>query len=463
MSKDTTKDKLFLVKEQNKVLKSEVRSLKKKLKDTQESRKNWKEKAKLLSSSTCSGSVFDGDKAKHHSFSVILVTFCTNIQSYGSMSLRSCVQVLLCLQLALGTSKRSPSYSSIRIWVCKVGKYRVDYQDFSQDNWIYWIDESIHIGNEKILLVLGIPEKEVHFNKALCLSELLILHMSVSTQWKGEDISPILEGLKKQFPLSYIVSDEGANLKKSYELSNSLHISDCTHALTKGIEKAYKEKKLFKEFCSWAGSLRQKWYLNKGKQSYLPPNQRNKVRFANLFPLVKWAKKQLDNWQLLSEELKLEFCFLKENEKWVINFWNIQEKLIKISLLLKIQGYNKANDLEIKTILGTSETEEEIIFSTTVSNYLETLSQKIADKENIVCCSDVIESAFGKLKQKLSKSSAALTCFIFTLASIGGKYQSEEVKNALETVKQKEVMKRPLKKEKWTESIKKTVHFCPKN
>jgi len=463
MSKDTTKDKLFLVQEQNKVLKSKVRSLKKKLKDTQESRENWKTKAKLLSPSSSSSSIFDGDKAKHHSFSVILVTFCTNIQSYGSMSLRSCFQVLICLQLALGTSKRTPSYSSIRIWVCKVGKYRIDYQDFSQDKWIYWIDESIHIGNEKILLVLGIAEKDVHFNKALCLSELRILHMSVSTQWKGEDISPILEDLKKRFPLSYIVSDEGANLKKSYELSNSLHISDCTHALTKGIEKAYKEKKIFKEFCSWAGSLRQKWYLNKDRQSCLPPNQRSKVRFANLFPLVKWAKKQLDNWQLLSEELKLEFSFLKENEKWVINFWSIQEKLIKISLLLKIQGYSKTNDLEIKAILDTSETEEEIIFSTTVLNYLKILSEKIANKENLVCCSDVIESAFGKLKQKLSKSSAALTCFIFTLASIGGKYQAEEVKNALETIKDRDVKKRPQKAQKRTELVEKIVHFCPKN
>ena len=88
-----------------------------------------------------------------------------------------------------------------------------------------------------------------------------------------------------------------------------------------------------------------------------------------------------------------------------------------------------------------------------------TLSEKIVDKEKIVCCADVIESAFGKLKQKLSKNSAALTCFIFTLASIGGKYQSEEVKNALETVKQNEVLKRPQKPQKRAESIKKTAHL----
>lgn len=463
MSKDTTKDKLLFLQEQTKELKREIRSLKKKLKDTQKSRENWKAKAKLLIASSSSASIFDGDKAKHHSYPVVLVAFCSNIQSYGSMSLRSCVHVLLCLQLALGTSRPAPSYSIVRIWACKLGKYRIDYQDFSQDKWIYWVDESIHIGNEKILLVLGIPEKDVDFTKSICLSELRILHMSVSTEWKGECIALILKELQQKFPLSYVISDEGNNLKKSYQLANALHISDCTHVFANGIEKAYKNQELFQEFCQWTGILRQKWALKKGVKAYLPPSMRNKVRFANLFPLVKWAKKQLDNWHLLSEELQLAFSFLKENEQWVVNFWTIQEKLIKISLLLKVEGYSKANNLKVKAILGTSQTEEEKVFSTSVLNYLKILSEKIEDKEKIVCCSDVIESAFGKLKQKLSKNSAALTCFIFTLASIGGKYQNEEVKNALETIKQREVMKRPLKKEKWTESIKKTAHFCTKN
>lgn len=449
-TKDTTKDKLFLVKEQNKVLRKELRFYKSKLKDTQTSRDYWKTKTKSLSSktSTCkSVLLFEGNSAKHHSYSLLLVAFCANIQSYGAMSLRSCTHILLCLQLVLGTDKRVPSYSSVRIWVCKLGKHRIENQESSTEKWIYWVDESIHIGNEKILLILGIPENQLHFGRSLCLSELRILHMSVSTQWKGEEIALILEELKKRFPLSYLVSDEGNNLKKSYQLSECLHISDCTHALTKGIEKAYKDKAVFIEFCHFTGSLRKKWSLKKDRKLYLPPNQRNKVRFANLFPLIEWAKKQLEQWQNLPEEIQKEFIFLKQNEKWVVNFWSIQQKLVEISLILKIEGYSLSNELRIKTILGTANTEEETKFCSTVLTYLSTLSQKIKDKEQIYCCSDVIESAFGKLKQKLSKNSADLTCFIFTLASIGGQYQTEEVKKALENIKEKDIRK-PLKNQK---------------
>jgi len=227
------------------------------------------------------------------------------------------------LQLAFGSGKRSPSYSSIRIWVCKLGKYRIENQEFSQENWLYWIDESIHIGNEKILLVLGLPQKELDFQTGLRLSKLRILHMEVSTQWTGDKIAVIIENLRKKFPLAYVVSDEGNNLKKSYALAHALHIADCTHVLSKGIEKCYKDQDIFKEFCLWAGDLRRKWSLTRAKKSYLPPNQRSKVRFANLFPLVKWAKKQIDKWETLPEDVQIAFHFLSNHKDWVLSFWEI--------------------------------------------------------------------------------------------------------------------------------------------
>lgn len=184
MSEDTGKDEALLLKAQAKIKDYQKQNpcLRAKLKDTQKSRSYWKSKAKEYSKNrkTCSDTnafVFEGMKAKHHSYSLVLVAFCANIQAYGAMSLRSCVHVLFCLQLAFGSQKRSPSYSSIRVWVCKLGKYRIENQEISEEKWLYWIDESIHIGSEKILLVLGIPQKNLDFQTGLCLSQLRVLHM----------------------------------------------------------------------------------------------------------------------------------------------------------------------------------------------------------------------------------------------------------------------------------------------
>lgn len=451
MSEDKAKNTILFLKEQNKSLKKRNRFLRAKLKDTQKSREAWK--AKCLAQRAKQGDrtvefdLFAGIKAKHHSYSLFLVAFCANMQAYGSMSLRACVHVLFCLQISFSAQKRLPSYTSIRNWVCKLGKYRIENQAFSSEKWLYWLDESIHLGNEKILLILGVPEKDLDFQRGVSLSQLRILHMEVSSQWTGEKIAAILEKLQKQFPLSYLISDEGNNLQKSYSLSHCLHVPDCTHRLSKALERCYKNQVLFKEFCHWAGDLRKKWSLSKGKKAYLPPNERNKVRFANLFPLVAWAKNQVFSWETLPEEVRESFSFLKEHRDWVINFWKIQEKLVSISLILKIEGYSLSNASRIQGILGTSLAAEELLFSELVLAYLATLSEKLGDREKLYCCSDVIESAFGKLKQKLSPNSHALSSFIFSLACIGGQYEVEEVQKALEKIKEKEIQKKPQKTE----------------
>jgi hypothetical protein len=99
--------------------------------------------------------------AKHHIYSLLLVAFCANIQGYGQMSLQGCVHVLLCLQLALGGQRRLPSHNSIRSWVCKLGLYRIQHCKDSSEPWLYWVDESIHLGSEKILLILGICQQDL--------------------------------------------------------------------------------------------------------------------------------------------------------------------------------------------------------------------------------------------------------------------------------------------------------------
>lgn len=70
--------------------------------------------------------------------------------------------------------------------------------------------------------------------------------------------------------------------------------------------------------------------------------------------------------------------------------------------------------------------------------YLESLSKK---KEQIgadflLCSSDIIESYFGKFKQKISPNSPhKLTEFIFTIANFSKNFIIQEVQNALEKIK----------------------------
>ena len=57
------------------------------------------------------------------------------------------------------------------------------------------------------------------------------------------------------------------------------------------------------------------------------------------------------------------------------------------------------------------------------------------DDDFLLCSSDIIESFFGKFKQKICpNSSHKLTEFIFTIANFSKKFSSEEVQKALEFI-----------------------------
>jgi hypothetical protein len=61
-----------------------------------------------------------------------------------------------------------------------MGYYRVHQEvEKSEELWLILIDESISLGNEKIILVLGMPLCKFSFEKSLNLSDLRVLSMEI--------------------------------------------------------------------------------------------------------------------------------------------------------------------------------------------------------------------------------------------------------------------------------------------
>ena len=451
MSLNTSKDNVNNWKNKA-VLRNKIISQQKKtILELSRSRDEWKLRFKTLKNKVISaggGIVNFSDKkqcAKWHQYSLILNLFCVQFLSYGAQSFRGCVHSLVCINLCfkLGFSK-IPCPNTIRNWACKMGYYRVhEVVEKSDELWVILIDESISIGCEKILLVLGIPLSKLNFSKALDLSELRVLAMEISKTWQAEEIAIVLQKVSKNYPIGYIISDSGSNLKKSYLLGDYLHIPDCTHSMANILASLYEKEPTFIAFCQQCSALRQRWALSK-QTKFMPPKVGNKLRFANVFALILWAKKNLDSWDILPDEVKNEFVFLTENKSFLLEFYAIQSSSLALQKILKIQGYSQETHQEIKVILEKSRQKtyvKQAIFKEKTMAYLAILeAKKPKEIEKIQCSSDSIESAFGKLKQKISpNSSRKMTVFVLTLASIGSAYSVEEVKKGLETVKEKDL------------------------
>lgn len=383
--------------------------------------------------------------AKGHSYHLVLVLFCVQFLSYGAQSFRGCVHSLVCINLCfrLGFSK-IPSHTTIRNWACKMGYYRVHQEvQKSEELWLLLIDESISLGNEKILLILGMPLSQVSFGRALNLSDLRVLQMEIRKTWTGEDINLVLQKVSKNYPIGYIISDCGNNLKKSYVLGSHLHIPDIMHNMANILASLYEKDTVFIAFCKQCGLLRQRWVLSK-KSKFIPPAVRNKLRFANVFSLILWAKNLLDKWETLPEDIQKELSFLQENKVFLEEFYQVQSQSLALQKLLKVQGYSQENHQKVVKLLNENEQKghtKYAIFRQKTQEYLAILeAKKPKEIDKIHCSSDSIESAFGKLKQKINpNSSRQMTVFVLTLSSIGSTYSVKEVKKGLETIKEKDL------------------------
>jgi len=271
----------------------ENEKLKKRIKELTESRDSWKEKYKSKKNMAQSSSIFEGKKAARHHYSIALTNLVIELYKYGGMSLRSCRHCLSCLFICLGMQTKAPSHSSIRNWLCKCGIYRVKMRPASSDGQVIFVDESITFGSEKILLILGVCEHKIKAKKALTHEDMSVLYVSAGKEWKGERIKEEIEKIAQREKVKYVVSDQGTNLRKAYKLLNYSHIEDCTHVLAKYLKAIYEKDEDFEAFRKLIGKLRQSWNLSKDKSQYMPPTMRGKMRFANIFPCVSWAKKNV--------------------------------------------------------------------------------------------------------------------------------------------------------------------------
>lgn len=426
--------------------------LKSRIKELTESRDKWKTKYKE-SKQSHEITLSKGKKAKGHHYSLSIVLFVTELYKYGSMSLRSCRHTIFCLYLILGLEGGLPCHNTIRNWLCKLGLHRLQNEVGQDKEYVIYVDESINFGSEKILLLLGVSTDKIPKNRSLYHSDVEVLGIEVSKEWKGEQVAQELEKVTTNKRVKYVVSDEGRNLKKAYKELNYTHIEDCTHIFANYLKGLYSSDEDFQAFSKLIGKLRQKWNLSKTHSCYMPPSMRGKLRFANIFPSVNWAEKMLQNWKDLPSDIQQQISFLKSNEDFIKGLVQVEKIFKTVCRDLKTTGFgelqkstilNKLQKIQTQTDTGLKRDLEHkaSMFIEKIKGYLDNLEakRKELNEDFLLCASDIIESYFGKFKTKTNQNSrSGLTEFIFTIATFGKSFSMDEAQNALENIKCKEL------------------------
>jgi hypothetical protein len=379
---------------------------------------------------------------------------CLNLSIKGSLKSRSIEKSEAIHAQVFEQKKTTPSHVSIRNWIQKVGYYELTRKK-EKGIWLIILDHSIQFGDEKILVVLGIQESDfLALNRPLKYEDLTPLLIKPATKWNGELVKQEIVKLKKELgSIKYATADYGSDLKKGLRLSKVVHIHDLSHLISLIVEKLYSNDERYETFKTQMGKMRAK-FIQTNIAATVPPGGRTKSEYQNFERIVNWGNgvfNLLDNKLTAPKEIKkLQKTFgenaLQRAEKelqWVREYKELLIELTEINQAIKnIEKAIKHNGLTSETHHKSLEelqkltTENGKLFKQKLQEQLQEQRSKLPQTEKIQFSSDILESIFGKYKNRVSDNQmASVTGLMLVIAAFTTKLTTEKVQEIMENVK----------------------------
>lgn len=344
----------------------------------------------------------------------------------------------------MNLSVKEPSYGTILTWAKKVGFFELEIKKERNDDWVIIIDESVEFGHDKLLVIYGVSVAKTSFESALNYKDLTPLSIISSDKWTGEMIEAEIKKIEGEYgKIIYAVADGGNAIKKALRLAKITHVYDITHKLAWFLKETYKEDDAFQSYVTKMSKMRGALALS-AVSHILPPNQRIHSRFMNLDVISDWGLKVLNylNQGNESERTYKELDWVREYQELILELSEVNRILSETKTLLKTKGISLKNLKTVENIFHNVKIKNKRTNRLTgrIHEFFREIIDGLPEMEKIICSSDIIESAFGKYKNYISNNPmVGITDLSILMASFTSSLSVEQVKAAMETVKNKDL------------------------
>ena len=298
----------------------------------------------------------------------------------------------------------SPSHTTIRTWLAKMGLDAIKHKDRTLDEaYAIIMDASISVGDQQMLLALKVPAD--HTGKALTHADEEVVGMAVSENWPAAKVKDFCEEIAQEqgHKPEYYITDNGKNLSKAIKMLKLPHHRDISHTLAVFLKQVYEKDEEFVAFKNLVANTK---HLALTKFAYLmPPKQRSMARFMNMYPIADWAKKVLQNYQRMTKDEKYYYSFVPRNASLVEELDEVMTTYTDIMKMCKQEGFSLETVAECKRVLNQrllDGNERMRQLHGLITSYLDTESTLLtAEHSNHNISSDIIESDFGIFKDSM--------------------------------------------------------------
>jgi hypothetical protein len=228
----------------------------------------------------------------------------------------------------------TPSFSSIRNWLYRIGLYTLKNTKVYREDWIWIPDFTVELGKLRCLTILGIPQSCFCDPKrgfrdswdnpdfALRHQDVEVLAIKILYRSTGAKIEEILTQLTEKIgtPLQ-IVADHGSDLKNGIERyqhknPNVIYTHDITHHLAILLKQFLSHDVKYPRFCQKCSLTRTQ--IQQTELHFLtPPKQNSKSRYLNVDDYVKWAN-QLLAYQAQNDYSQISQTYVLDKETYTL-------------------------------------------------------------------------------------------------------------------------------------------------
>lgn len=377
---------------------------------------------------------------KNHSYPLEFMWMAVWMHIQSNVSLRGVSQSLCKLGELYGLSVNYISPSTIRNWCLKFGLYSL-LQPIKSGKYVLILDESVEIGKEHLMVLLVVPIDKSSPISPLRLKDVKVLDLCVQTSWKSEEVVAMIDKQKlyHNIDLVYGISDKDHMLRKVLTICNLPWVGDCTHEMANQTKAIFKNDDQFNGFIKKLNGLRAKWIMSKNN-FYVPPGLRSKSRFHQVFVVHEWAQFILSDWDNIPQLAKPELMFVKQSKQLVKMMGDFHYLIATFSKVFKAKGIQVNSENEWSDLVQEYREKRNHELSEKVERFITGMNQYVANQKTkfdtssqILCCSDIIESTFGKYKNK--GGAKIITDDVLKIAAYPEKKELVDVKKAMQNIK----------------------------
>ncbi|HJN13800.1 MAG TPA: hypothetical protein QF564_34325 [Pirellulaceae bacterium] len=385
-----------------------------------------------------------------HQFAAKMIALCINLaKQIGFRPARRALQTVLD---ALRLDIKVPSHDAIRNWTCRVGVGELE-NTFHQDQDVLWMaDHSSQIGTEKVLLIIGIAVEDLpQPGQTLSLENVKVLAIVPGQRWKKEDVAREYKKLAKRIGAPrYLLSDGAIELREPAESlekdgRKTIVLGDLKHHAANVLEKQIGRSDRFKEFISQVGLTR-----NRVQQTelshFVPPPLKQKSRFMNLEPLLRWAAMVNHHLGDAHSKARVGITADRMNEKlgWLRDYrddltcWGACQKVIDTALsFINSEGLSRDTSDRMRGLLddairGLDRNETTNRVAACLVEFAERSERQLEDGERAWLSTEILESLFGQFKQLEGQhSKGGFTSLLAALPSLCCRVDAKRVRSRL--------------------------------